>query len=330
MRIGMVAPPWIPVPAAELRRHRAGRGGARRAGWRGAGTTWSWSPRRGSTCRGVRRRRPSPRVPDVIGPAADEWRTWRAALALLADVDVVIDHSGPLGALLTRSRRRPRCTSCTARSTACRAGIYAGIARHVGRPAPGGDQPGPAGDGARPALRRGLPQRPRPRRGTVPRAPDGYLAFLGRMSPEKGPPTRSRIARGAGLPLLIAAKCREPAEQEYFAAHVAPRLGAGRRLARRARRRRASTRCWPARRALVFPIAVAGAVRHGDDRGDGRAARRCSPPRAARCRRSWPTGSPASSAPTPDDLVARRRPHRSRSTAPRAASTCDATSRSRG
>jgi glycosyltransferase involved in cell wall biosynthesis len=55
--------------------------------------------------------------------------------------------------------------------------------------------------------------------------PDGYLAFLGRMSPEKGPADAIRIARRAGLPLLIGAKCREPAEHAYFAQHVAPALG---------------------------------------------------------------------------------------------------------
>lgn len=42
---------------------------------------------------------------------------------------------------------------------------------------------------------------------------EGYLAFLGRMAPEKGAAEAIVLARDAGLPLLIAAKCREPAEQ---------------------------------------------------------------------------------------------------------------------
>ena len=45
------------------------------------------------------------------------------------------------------------------------------------------------------------------------------------MSPEKGPADAIRIAKAAGLPLLIGAKCREPAEHEYFARHVEPELG---------------------------------------------------------------------------------------------------------
>ena len=54
---------------------------------------------------------------------------------------------------------------------------------------------------------------------------DGYLAFLGRMSPEKGAGQAAAIAREAGMELRIAAKCREPAEKEYFDTEVRPHLG---------------------------------------------------------------------------------------------------------
>ena len=56
---------------------------------------------------------------------------------------------------------------------------------------------------------------------------DGYLAFLGRMSPEKGAGRAAGIAREAGMELRIAAKCREPAEKAYFEAEVRPHLGGG-------------------------------------------------------------------------------------------------------
>jgi len=56
---------------------------------------------------------------------------------------------------------------------------------------------------------------------------DGYFAFLGRMSPEKGARDAARIARAAGVELKIAAKCREPAERQYFDEHVKPYLGGG-------------------------------------------------------------------------------------------------------
>ena len=53
----------------------------------------------------------------------------------------------------------------------------------------------------------------------------GYLLFLGWMTPEKGAREAPLIARAAGVPLLLAAKKRERAECEYFAAEVAPLLG---------------------------------------------------------------------------------------------------------
>jgi glycosyltransferase involved in cell wall biosynthesis len=47
------------------------------------------------------------------------------------------------------------------------------------------------------------------------------------MSPEKGAAEAIAVARAAGRELRIGAKCREPAEQEYFDEHVRPHLGEG-------------------------------------------------------------------------------------------------------
>jgi glycosyltransferase involved in cell wall biosynthesis len=52
----------------------------------------------------------------------------------------------------------------------------------------------------------------------------GYICFLGRMSPDKGPVEAALIARLAGIPLKIAAKMRETKEREYFDACLAPLL----------------------------------------------------------------------------------------------------------
>ena len=52
-------------------------------------------------------------------------------------------------------------------------------------------------------------------------APDGYLAFLGRICPEKGPQTAIRLARAAKLPLKIAAKV-DKVDQAYFERNVKP------------------------------------------------------------------------------------------------------------
>lgn len=53
-----------------------------------------------------------------------------------------------------------------------------------------------------------------------------YLAFLGRIAPEKGPDRAIRIARASGIPLKIAAKV-DKADREYFDAVIRPMLAGG-------------------------------------------------------------------------------------------------------
>jgi glycosyltransferase involved in cell wall biosynthesis len=55
----------------------------------------------------------------------------------------------------------------------------------------------------------------------------GYLAFLGRIAPEKGPDVAIRIARAAGLPLRIAAKIPR-SESRYFKEKIKPLLDGNR------------------------------------------------------------------------------------------------------
>ena len=54
----------------------------------------------------------------------------------------------------------------------------------------------------------------------------GYLAFLGRISPEKAPDAAIRIAAAARKPIKIAAKI-DKVDEEYYKAVVEPLLGAG-------------------------------------------------------------------------------------------------------
>ncbi|APH58789.1 Glycosyltransferase [Granulibacter bethesdensis] len=53
-----------------------------------------------------------------------------------------------------------------------------------------------------------------------------YLAFLGRICPEKRPDTAIRIARAVGIPLRIAAKV-DKADQDYFETVIKPMLPGG-------------------------------------------------------------------------------------------------------
>ena len=53
--------------------------------------------------------------------------------------------------------------------------------------------------------------------------PGSYLAFLGRMSPEKGPEAAIEIALRTGMPLKMAAKI-DTVDQKYFAERIRPLL----------------------------------------------------------------------------------------------------------
>jgi glycosyltransferase involved in cell wall biosynthesis len=55
--------------------------------------------------------------------------------------------------------------------------------------------------------------------------PGRYLAFLGRIAPEKRPDRAIRIAQMAGMPLLIAAKV-DALDKAYFEAEIEPLLSA--------------------------------------------------------------------------------------------------------
>jgi glycosyltransferase involved in cell wall biosynthesis len=57
--------------------------------------------------------------------------------------------------------------------------------------------------------------------------PGGYLAFLGRISPEKRLDRAIEIARGAGKRLKVAAKI-DPVDREYFRRNIAPLMEASR------------------------------------------------------------------------------------------------------
>ena len=67
-------------------------------------------------------------------------------------------------------------------------------------------------------IHHGLPQK------SLAQGPGGgYLAFLGRISPEKGPDAAIRIAKRAGMPLKIAAKV-DKVDRDYFQNKIEPLL----------------------------------------------------------------------------------------------------------
>jgi glycosyltransferase involved in cell wall biosynthesis len=165
---------------------------------------------------------------DKIGEAPLELAHVLTAVDRAHEFDVVHDHSGPLGlALLAAEGARVVHTvhgpiddlmgdvyERAIRSE--RAGLTS-LSSSQRRPRP--DLPWLATIPNAIDLAR-YPQRPTDN-------PGDYLLFLGRMSPEKGAHRAIEVARAAGLPLKIAAKRREPAEEEYFEELVEPHLGDG-------------------------------------------------------------------------------------------------------
>jgi len=224
MRIGLIAPPWLPVPPPRYGGTEAVLDNLAR-GLRDLGHDVVLFTVGESTCP-VPRRHLYEQAPPRIGDSAHEAAHVLAAYQALRDVDIVHDHTvlGPLiaaglddpvppivvthhGAFDAQARRifgrASRRASVVAISHAharsagnvpIAAMIHHGIDLDVYRPGPG--------DG-------------------------GYLLFMGRMSPDKGVHRAVRIAREADQPLVIVAKMREPEEIAYYRSVVRPLMPAG-------------------------------------------------------------------------------------------------------
>src|SRR3989440_4485745 len=90
----------------------------------------------------------------------------------------------------------------------------------------------------------------------------GYVAFLGRISPEKRPDRAIRIAQTLGIPLKIAAKV-DKVDEAYFREEISPLLsGPGVEFIGEIGGRR-KTEVLGEAVGLLFPIELPGAVRLG-------------------------------------------------------------------
>jgi glycosyltransferase involved in cell wall biosynthesis len=84
-------------------------------------------------------------------------------------------------------------------------------------------------------------------------SPDGPVLWLARFSPDKGPDLAVQACRAAGVPLVLAGKCTEPAEQRYLDDAVRPLPRDGVELVLNPDRRRA-LRLLATARCLIMPI----------------------------------------------------------------------------
>jgi glycosyltransferase involved in cell wall biosynthesis len=221
MRIGLIAPPWVPVPppaygGTELVIDNLARGLSE------LGHDVRLFTVGESTC-------PVPseylyREPVTpIGLTVAESAHVLAAYEALADVDLIHDHTllGPLIAGSSGMRRPPVVTTNHGPFTDDTRPIWTQTARHASIVCISHSQARASG---------GVPVSAVIHHGIdldVHEAGPGggnYLMFIGRMSADKGVHHAVRVAKESGLPLKMATKMREAAELAYFNEAVRPLL----------------------------------------------------------------------------------------------------------
>jgi glycosyltransferase involved in cell wall biosynthesis len=219
MRIGLVAPPWLPVPPSSYGGTEAVLDALAR-GLEAAGHDVLLYTTGDSTC-------PAPteytfRVAERprLGRTVPEIYHALCAYEALADRDIIHDHT--IAGLFVADRRGAVVTTMHNAPTDELIKIYSAVQDRVAIVAISEDQASRVPDlRIASVIHHGLdPDAYSPGEGA-----GGFLLFLGRMSPDKGVHVAARAARAAGRRLLIGAKVEEPLEQDYFLKEVEPLLG---------------------------------------------------------------------------------------------------------
>ena len=223
MRVGLIAPPWVPVPpprygGTEAVVDRLARGLV------AAGHEVILFATGDSTCP-VPTRWAFPRAQGLrLGSDPIERQHILSAYAVLAraDVDVIHDHTmlGPLYACGLPGP--PIVTTCHGPLTETAASFYESIADRVAVVAISAAQRRSA---PRVSVAAVIHHGIESDRFPIGAGDGGYVLFLGRMAPEKGPHRAIAAARRAGVPIVLAAKMWEPCERRFFEEQVEPLLG---------------------------------------------------------------------------------------------------------
>jgi glycosyltransferase involved in cell wall biosynthesis len=220
LRIGLIAPPWVPVPpqvygGTELVVDQLARGLVQ------VGCDVVLFTTGDSTCP-VQRRWLYPRALGTVADPSAEVAHVERAYQELAGVDLIHDHtlSGTsadlprLGPPVVITVHGPFTSELRDRyAAAARRASVVAISNAQRRSAPEIPVAAVIHHGIDPA---GFPL------GT---GEGGYVLFLGRMHPDKGAHVAIAVARAAGRRILLAAKMWEPVERRYFAECVEPLLG---------------------------------------------------------------------------------------------------------
>jgi len=221
MRIGLIAPPWIPVPPPAYGGTEAVVDNLAR-GLTALGHDVRLFTVGESTC-AVPRASLFPHPIAHMGAGEPEAAHVLAGYEELADADLIHDHTtlGPLLAAGSRMALPPVVTTTHGAFTATRLRTFARIAETASIVAISHAQRRSARDIPISAvIHHGIDL------DTYADGPGGggYLLFVGRMSEDKGVHRAVRIAHRAGLPLVIATKIREPEEHRYYEERVLPLL----------------------------------------------------------------------------------------------------------
>jgi glycosyltransferase involved in cell wall biosynthesis len=220
--IGLIAPPWLPVPPVRYGGIELVIDGLAR-GLMAAGHEVLLAVPAGSTC-------PVPQIPGLPPPDAArmgctvvEIPYLFSAYEAMREVEVIHDHTvaGPL--CVPPRRETPVVTTNHGPFNADLNPIYAEMScRGVGTIAISHHQASTAQNVKIAAvIHHGIDVDDIP----VGNGDGGYACTVGRMTPSKGIREAALVAREAGVPLRIAAKMREPQERQYFDDCVRPLLG---------------------------------------------------------------------------------------------------------
>ena len=220
LRIGMIAPPWIPIPPTAY-------GGTELVidglctGLEALGHDVTLFTTGDATCPVGRAFLFAHSDPDRMGSCVLELRHVAAAYDALDALDIVHDHT-LAGLFLSQMHHVPVVTTNHGPFDNDLTDLYRRVGRQVPIIAISHDQAAhaPPDIPIAAVIHHGLDLEHYP---FSARGGDG-LVFLGRMSPNKGIDDAIRSARRVGRPLKIAAKMNEPGELRYFHDTVEPQL----------------------------------------------------------------------------------------------------------
>jgi len=227
MRIGLIAPPWVPVPPPAY-------GGTEvvidnlARGLQELGNEVRLFTVGESQCP-VPTDYLYPKAIAPIGVTVPETAHALAAYESLADMDIIHDHTflGPLISGLRGMRRPPVVHTNHGPFTGETQPVLSEIARHASIVAISQSQADQAemygGAEIAGVIHHGIDldlYKAGPGGG-------GYVMFIGRMSPDKGVHHAIRIAKKAGKRLILSTKMREDNEIAYFESEIKPLLDPG-------------------------------------------------------------------------------------------------------